>query len=64
MVVVPDLSFNNIERIEGLSSLVRLTDLSLHNNHIRNIEGLDTLTKLETLSIGNNELESLEEACG
>ena len=58
-----DLSFNNIELIEGLGALVNLTDLSLHNNHIKQIEGLDNLKKLETLSIGNNLLPSLEEAC-
>ena len=56
-----DLSFNNIDKIEGLSALVNLTDLSLHNNHISKIEGLDTLKKLETLSIGNNALQSVEE---
>ena len=27
-----DLSFNNISRIEGLDSLLKLTDLSLFNN--------------------------------
>ena len=29
-----DLSFNNIEKIEGLDKLVNLTDISIYNNKI------------------------------
>lgn len=57
-----DLSFNNIEKIEGLETLVNLTDLSLHHNQIHTLEGLDALTKLDVLSIGDNQLETLEGA--
>eukprot|EP00730_Choanoeca_flexa_P015410 TRINITY_DN7071_c0_g2_i1.p1 TRINITY_DN7071_c0_g2~~TRINITY_DN7071_c0_g2_i1.p1 ORF type:complete len:540 (+),score=114.86 TRINITY_DN7071_c0_g2_i1:14-1633(+) len=57
-----DLSFNQIEVIEGLDKLVKLKDLTLHENRICKLEGLDTLTALEVLSIGNNKLASLEEA--
>jgi hypothetical protein len=59
---IADLSFNNIERIEGLEALVNLTDLSLHHNQISRLEGLDTLVKLDVLSIGDNRLETLDDA--
>lgn len=55
-----DLSFNNIEGIEGLDSLVKLEDLSLYNNRISVIENMDTLLNLHVLSIGNNFLAQLE----
>eukprot|EP00961_Rhodomonas_salina_P134463 1808765-Rhodomonas_salina.1 len=39
-----DLSFNEIEKIEGLETLTKLTDLSLYNNFIKELKvGLDTL---------------------
>ena len=60
-IVAVDLSFNNIETIEGLSSLTSLTDLSLSHNRIRKLEGLDSLVNLLVLSIGHNALESMEE---
>lgn len=47
-----DLSFNNIEAIEGLASLVKLTDLVLSNNRIPALTGLDTLTNLEVTVCG------------
>lgn len=49
-----DLSFNNISVIEGLSTLTKLTDLSLFNNKIKAITGLGSLKALECLSIGKN----------
>ena len=55
-----DLSFNNIEVIEGLSSLVKLKDLSLAYNHIKTIENMDGLP-LQVLSIGNNLIDRLDE---
>lgn len=55
-----DLSFNNIEAIEGLDSLVKLQDLSLFNNRISVIENLDTLQNLHSLSIGNNGIAQLD----
>ena len=47
-----DLSFNQITRIEGLDSLVELTDLSLLDNQISELEGLDNLKKLQCLCLG------------
>lgn len=58
-MVISDLSYNNIEIIEGLDTLVHLTDLSLNHNKIANIGGLENLTKLDVLSIGDNELADL-----
>lgn len=55
-----DLSFNNIEVIEGLDSLVKLQDLSLFNNRISVIENLDALRNLHILSFGNNAIAQLE----
>ena len=55
-----DLSFNNIEKIEGLSTLTKLTDLSLFNNLISELEGLEALQELSALSLGNNQLVALE----
>lgn len=55
-----DLSFNNIEQIEGLNTLTKLTDLSLFNNLISELEGLDALQELSALSLGNNQLAALE----
>lgn len=54
-----DLSFNNIEAIEGLDTLVNLEDLSLFNNRITKIDSLDCLVKLQVLSLGNNQLNDL-----
>lgn len=56
-----DLSFNCIEKIDGLHTLTKLKDLTLHHNFIQKLENLDAQTKLEVLSIGDNNLESLEE---
>ncbi len=50
------MSFNNIEKLEGLENLTKLRDLSVYNNQIRKIENLNTLEKLEVFSIGNNQL--------
>ena len=55
-----DLSFNNIEVIEGLDTLVKLRDLTLFNNRITRIENMDTLVHLHVLSIGNNNIKGLE----
>ncbi|XP_038007694.1 dynein regulatory complex subunit 3 isoform X2 [Motacilla alba alba] len=56
-----DLSFNNIEVIEGLDTLVKLQDLSLYNNRISKIEHMDTLQELQIFSIGKNNLTILED---
>jgi len=55
------LSFNNIEIIEGLDTLVKLQDLSLYNNRISKIEHMDTLQELQIFSIGKNNLTTLED---
>lgn len=55
-----DLSFNNIEIIQGLDKLTKLQDLTLYNNRISRIERMDPLTDLHVFSIGNNNLTDLE----
>jgi Leucine-rich repeat (LRR) protein len=57
---ISDLSFNNIEMIEGLDKLTNLQDLTLYNNRISRIENMDKLTNLHVFSIGNNNLTDLE----
>ena len=59
-IYLTDLSFNNIEVIEGLDTLVKLRDLTLFNNRITRIENMDTLVNLHVLSIGNNNIKGLE----
>lgn len=54
-----DLSFNNIEAIEGLDTLVNLEDLSLSNNRISKMDSLDALKKLQVLSLGNNQISNM-----
>lgn len=54
-----DLSFNNIEVIEGLNALTKLEDLTLYNNRIATLENMDTLLNLHVFSIGNNMLTEL-----
>lgn len=55
-----DLSFNNIESIEGLDRLTKIQDLTLYNNRIQKLENMDALTELHVFSIGNNDLNELE----
>ena len=57
---IADLSFNNIEVIEGLDALTQLEDLTLYNNRIQRIENMDSLSKLHVFSIGNNDIKDLE----
>jgi len=57
---VADLSFNNLEKIEGLTALVKLEDLILFNNRIEVIDNIDSLERLQVLSIGNNSISELE----
>lgn len=56
-----DLSFNRITKIEGLETLVNLTDLSLYNNQITQLEGLHNCAKLNIFSVGNNLIRTFEE---
>lgn len=55
-----DLSFNRIKKIEGLSHLSRLRDLSLFNNEISVAEGLEGLHALQCLSLGSNTLTGID----
>ena len=63
VLAVADLSFNNIEVIEGLDRLTKLEDLTLYNNRITRLENMDSLTKLHIFSIGNNQLKELDNVC-
>jgi len=56
-----DLSFNQIEKIEGLEPLVKITDLCLTHNKVSKIEGITTLVELEIFSMANNEIVSTDE---
>ena len=58
--LVLDLSFNNIEVIEGLDKLTKLKDLTLYNNRISKIENMEALSQLHVFSIGNNSLKQLD----
>lgn len=60
MYFVSDLSFNNIEVIEGLDKLTKLKDLTLYNNRILKIENMESLTNLHVFSVGNNSLKQLD----
>lgn len=60
-VHAPDLSFNNIEVIQGLEKLRNLQDLSLAHNRIRSLDHtLSSLPRLQVLSLGYNLLEGLD----
>ena len=55
-----DLSFNLIQKIEGLDTLTKLTDLSLYSNQIRDIENLEALKQLNVFSFGKNLVTDME----
>jgi len=57
-----DLSFNLIDKIEGLDCLTKLTDLSLYSNCITEISGLENLHELNVLSLGKNKIKNYENA--
>ena len=52
-----DLSYNQIEKVEGLEKLTRLQDLSLHHNKLKCIDSLVHNPALATLSLGANSLQ-------
>jgi len=56
-----DLSFNLIEKIEGLEKLTKLSDLSLFSNNISKLQGLETLKQLNVLSVGSNKITDYQE---
>lgn len=53
------MSFNCIKEINGLSKLVRLTDLTLSNNRIEEVDNLFELRELVFLSLNNNKISSI-----
>ena len=57
-----DLSFNLIDKIEGLDKLTKLTDLSLFSNEITVLSGLENLPELNILSVGHNKITDYVEA--
>ena len=60
---ITDLSFNNIEVIEGMDKLTKLEDLTLFNNRIQRLENMDSFSELHVFSIGNNNLKDLDNVC-
>ncbi|PRD24869.1 UNVERIFIED_CONTAM: Ppp1r7 [Trichonephila clavipes] len=59
-VLVLDISFNRITKIENLSNLLNLKKLFLINNKITKIENLDALENLEMLELGSNRIRVIE----
>ncbi len=55
-MLVLDLSFNRISKIENLDSLVNLEKLYLASNRISEVEGLSSLKKLQVLELGANRI--------
>ncbi|CAE7948718.1 DRC3 [Symbiodinium sp. KB8] len=53
------LSFNRIEKIQGLETLAKLTDLALYGNRISELSGLGGCPELQVLSLGRNRISSL-----
>lgn len=51
-----DLSFNSITKLEGLSRLKKVTDLSLFSNKLERIENIETLEDLVVLSLGEQSI--------
>ena len=64
MLIIPnvslDLSFNRIEKIEGLESLGKLQLMNLNHNRISFLENMDTLKELTNFSIAGNGVEELD----
>lgn len=46
--------------MEGLETLVNLTDLTLYSNHISKLECLENLSHLNVFSFGKNEVTDYE----
>ena len=49
-----------ITKLEGLNTLVNLTDLTVYSNHISVIEKLEDNVNLNVLSFGKNEVRDYE----
>ncbi|VDP20879.1 unnamed protein product [Echinostoma caproni] len=56
-----NLSFNNIEKIEGLDKLENIEDLTLYNNRIAQIENMENLKKLQLIYL--RRFPSLQSVC-
>lgn len=59
--VLPDLSDNEIQKLENFPLLKRLRTLFLHNNHVNAVAPKigESLPKLEALLLTNNKFETL-----
>ena len=51
-----DLSFNRLQKLEGLEALTKLKQLYLVNNKIGHIENIGHLTQLQLLELGDNKI--------
>jgi Leucine-rich repeat (LRR) protein len=58
-----DLSFNSIDRIEGLDECLDLEELLLFRNTISKIEGVSMMKKLVIFNLGSNLVKEIEEVC-
>ena len=58
-----DLSFNQLQEVEGLATLTRLQDLALHRNELKTIDGLAESPSLHTLSLGVASWAAANSAC-
>lgn len=59
-LVVLDLSFNEVRRIENVGHLSHLRELYLVSNRIKKIAGLEGLSKLRLLELGSNSLRAID----
>ena len=57
---VLNLDMNQISRIQNISHLTELLDLSIMQNKVTQIEGISTLTKLRKLNLSFNRIQKLE----
>lgn len=59
-LLILDISFNKIARLENLEQLSNLQRLNISNNKITKIENLDRLLSLQELIVSNNKIGSIE----
>jgi len=55
-----DLTYNQIEEIEGLDNLANLQTLGLNGNNIKEIQGLSNLTSLQELWLDDNQITKIQ----
>jgi len=56
-----DLSFNKIDRIQGLERCTALRKLTLIGNRLKRVEGLEHLESLEVLQLQENRIERVDD---